>query len=122
MINGAKTFITNGINADLVITAVRTGEHPHKGISLIVVEAGTPGFERGQNLDKVGMHAQDTAELFFNDARVPVANRLGAEGSGFFGLTANLPQERLSIAVGAIAQAQAAGLDDRVRAFPHGVR
>lgn len=62
MINGAKTFITNGINADLVITAVRTGEHPHKGISLIVVEADTPGFERGRNLEKIGMHAQDTAD------------------------------------------------------------
>ncbi|MGW4565124.1 acyl-CoA dehydrogenase family protein [Streptomyces sp. NPDC004561] len=108
VINGAKTFITNGINADLVITAVRTGEHPHKGLSLIVVEAGTPGFERGRNLEKIGMHAQDTAELFFTEVRVPVANRLGREGDGFFGLTANLPKERLSIAVGAIAQAQAA--------------
>ncbi|MBT1098047.1 acyl-CoA dehydrogenase family protein [Streptomyces sp. Tu102] len=108
VINGAKTFITNGINADLVITAVRTGDHPHKGLSLVVVEAGTPGFERGRNLEKIGMHAQDTAELSFNHVRVPVANLLGREGDGFFGLTANLPQERLSIAVAAIAQAQAA--------------
>ncbi|MEU6264634.1 acyl-CoA dehydrogenase family protein [Saccharopolyspora shandongensis] len=108
VINGAKTFITNGINADLVITAVRTSEHPHKGISLIVVEADTPGFERGRNLEKIGMHAQDTAELSFTDARVPVVNRLGPEGAGFFGLTGNLPQERLSLAVGAVAQAQAA--------------
>lgn len=108
MINGAKTFITNGINADLVITAVRTGEHPHKGISLIVVEADTPGFERGRNLEKIGMHAQDTAELSFTNARVPVANRLGPEGAGFFALTGNLPQERLSLAVGAVAQAQTA--------------
>jgi alkylation response protein AidB-like acyl-CoA dehydrogenase len=108
VVNGAKTFITNGINADLVITAVRTGEHPHRGLSLVVVERGTPGFERGRNLEKVGMHAQDTAELSFTDARVPASNLLGVEGEGFFGLTRNLPQERLSIAAAAIAQADAA--------------
>jgi len=108
VIDGAKTFITNGINADLVITAVRTGDHPHKGISLIVVERGTEGFERGRNLEKVGMHAQDTAELSFSAARVPAANLLGEEGEGFFGLTRNLPQERLSLGATAIAQAAAA--------------
>ena len=108
VVNGAKTFITNGINADLVITAVRTGDHPHKGLSLLVIERDTPGFERGRNLEKLGMHAQDTAELSFTDARVPVANLLGEEGAGFFGLTGNLPQERVSIAVYAVAHAVAA--------------
>ncbi|MGW0184653.1 acyl-CoA dehydrogenase family protein [Streptomyces sp. NPDC003362] len=108
VVNGNKTFITNGINADLVITAVRTGEHPHKGLSLLVIERGMPGFERGRNLEKVGMHAQDTAELSFTDVRVPVANLLGAEGEGFYGLTRNLPMERLGIAVAALAQATAA--------------
>ena len=100
VVNGSKTFITNGINADLVITAVKTDPaQRHRGMSLLVVERDTPGFERGRNLDKVGMHAQDTAELFFTDARVPVANRLGDEGNGFLQLVSNLPQERLSIAV-----------------------
>ncbi len=108
VIDGSKTFITNGVNADLVITAVRTGEHPHRGISLIVVETDTPGFERGRNLDKIGMHAQDTAELSFTSMRMPASNLLGEEGDGFLGLTRNLPQERLSLAVTAIAQAQAA--------------
>ena len=108
VIDGAKTFITNGINADLVITAVRTGEHPHRGLSLIVVERNTAGFERGRNLAKVGMHAQDTAELSFTNARVPKRNLLGAEGEGFFGLTRNLPQERLGLAVQALAQTRAA--------------
>ena len=108
IVNGAKTFITNGINADLVITAVRTDRHPHQGLSLIIIERGTPGFERGRNLDKVGMHAQDTAELSFTDVRVPMRNLLGVEGEGFFGLTRNLSQERLGLAVQAIAQARAA--------------
>jgi alkylation response protein AidB-like acyl-CoA dehydrogenase len=108
VIDGAKTFITNGINADLVIVVVRTGEHPHRGLSLLVVERGTPGFERGRVLEKVGLHAQDTAELSFSGARVPVGNLLGVEGEGFFGLTRNLPTERLSIAVSAVAQAAAA--------------
>ena len=109
VVNGSKTFITNGINADLVITAVKTDPaQRHRGMSLLIVERDTPGFERGRNLDKVGMHAQDTAELFFTDARVPVANRLGDEGTGFLQLVANLPQERLSIAVTAVAAARAA--------------
>ncbi|MEY9936726.1 acyl-CoA dehydrogenase family protein [Streptacidiphilus sp. MAP5-3] len=108
VIDGAKTFITNGINADLVVVAVRTGEHPHRGLSLIVVERDTPGFERGRKLEKVGLHAQDTAELVFTGARVPVANLIGKEGEGFFGLTRNLPQERISVAVSGLAQATAA--------------
>ena len=107
VVNGAKTFITNGINADLVVTAVKTDPvQRHRGMSLLVVERDTPGFERGRNLDKVGMHAQDTAELFFADARVPVVNRLGEEGAGFTQLVTNLPQERLSIAVTGVAAAR----------------
>jgi alkylation response protein AidB-like acyl-CoA dehydrogenase len=108
VINGSKTFITNGINSDLVIVAAKTDpSQKHKGISLIVVEGDAPGFERGRNLDKVGMHAQDTAELFFNDCRVPVANRLGEEGQGFVLLVENLPQERLSVALAGVAHARA---------------
>jgi len=109
VVNGSKTFITNGINADLVITAVKTDPtERHRGMSLLVLERGMPGFERGRNLDKLGMHAQDTAELFFSDVRVPVANRLGEEGQGFRYLVTNLPQERLSIAATGVAAAQAA--------------
>ena len=109
VVNGSKTFITNGINADLVITAVKTDpSQRHRGMSLLVIERGMDGFERGRNLEKVGMHAQDTAELFFDDVRVPVENRLGEEGTGFVSLVTNLPQERLSIAVTAVAAARAA--------------
>ena len=109
VVNGAKTFITNGINADLVIVAVKTDpKERHKGMSLIVIERNTPGFERGRNLEKVGLHAQDTPELFFTDARVPAANLLGSEGMGFAHLVDNLPQERLSIAVSAVAAARQA--------------
>lgn len=108
IVNGAKTFITNGINADLVVTAVRTGDHPHRGLSLLVLERGMPGFDRGRNLDKIGQHAQDTAELSFTDVRAPAVNLLGAEGDGFTGLTGNLVQERLSVSLSALAQAQAA--------------
>ncbi|MEK6441064.1 acyl-CoA dehydrogenase family protein [Pseudonocardia sp. T1-2H] len=109
VVNGAKTFITNGINSDLVITAVKTDpSQKHKGISLLVIERGMEGFERGRNLDKLGQHAQDTAELSFTDVRVPVANLLGEEGKGFTQLVTNLPQERLSIAVAGVSASRAA--------------
>ncbi len=109
VVNGSKTFITNGINADLVITAVKTDpSERHRGMSLVVLERGMPGFERGRNLDKLGQHAQDTAELFFSDVRVPATNLLGEVGQGFRHLTANLPQERLSIAGYGVAAARAA--------------
>jgi alkylation response protein AidB-like acyl-CoA dehydrogenase len=109
VVNGSKTFITNGINADLVVTAVKTDPtQRHKGMSLVVIEEGMEGFSRGRNLDKIGMHAQDTAELFFTDVKVPVANRLMDEGTGFYQLTDKLPQERLSIAVTAVASGWAA--------------
>ena len=108
VVNGAKTFITNGINADLVITAVRTGPDRHRGLSLLILERGMAGFERGRNLDKLGLHSQDTAELSFTDVRVPAANLLGRENQGFQQLVAKLPQERMSIAVGALAEARTA--------------
>jgi alkylation response protein AidB-like acyl-CoA dehydrogenase len=108
IVNGAKTFITNGINADLVITVVRTGEDRKQGLSLLIIERGMPGFERGRNLDKLGLHSQDTAELNFTDVRVPATNLLGAQGDGFAQLSAKLPQERTSIAIGALAEARAA--------------
>ncbi|WP_280427648.1 acyl-CoA dehydrogenase family protein [Nocardia brasiliensis] len=104
VLNGAKTFITNGINSDIVIVVAQTD--PDKGamgFSLLVVERDMPGFERGRNLDKLGLKAQDTAELSFTDVRVPAANLLGQEGAGFIHLMQNLPQERLSIAVMAAA-------------------
>jgi alkylation response protein AidB-like acyl-CoA dehydrogenase len=106
VVDGAKTFISSGQTADLVIVVVRTGEHPHRGLSLLVVESGTPGFERGRRLSKVGLHAQDTSELFFHAARVPAANLLGSEGGGFAALMANLATERLGIAVTAVAAAE----------------
>jgi alkylation response protein AidB-like acyl-CoA dehydrogenase len=100
VLNGQKTFISNGILADLVIVVARTDpDAGHQGISLLVVERGMEGFERGRNLDKVGQHAQDTAELFFSDVRVPKQNLLGKEGEGFVQLMTNLSQERLSMAV-----------------------
>lgn len=109
VVNGTKTFITNGINADLVVLAVKTDPAKrHDGMSLLVVERGTPGFDRGRVLKKIGQHSQDTAELNFTNARVPVANLLGEEGTGFKQLVHHLPQERLSIAVLAVAQAEAA--------------
>ncbi len=104
IVNGSKTFITNGINSDLVIVVAKTDPaQGARGISLVVVERGMPGFERGRNLEKIGLKAQDTAELFFTDVRVPKENLLGEEGQGFIYLMENLPQERLSIAVGAVA-------------------
>src|SRR3954471_2298895 len=111
VVNGAKTFITNGINADLVITAVKTGSNQadrRGGMSLLILERGQPGFERGRNLAKLGLHSQDTAELSFTDVRVPVENLLGEEGHGFAQLTQKLPQERTSIAVNGVAEATAA--------------
>ncbi|MDQ1690188.1 MAG: hypothetical protein QOD87_296, partial [Pseudonocardiales bacterium] len=105
---GSKTFITNGINADLVITAVRTSPDRHRGLSLVVLERGMPGFDRGRNLDKIGLHSQDTAELSFSDVRVGPDNVLGELGHGFEYLVSNLPQERMSIAIAGIAGARAA--------------
>jgi alkylation response protein AidB-like acyl-CoA dehydrogenase len=109
LVNGSKTFITNGINADLVITAVKTDPSlRHKGVSLLVLERGMEGFDRGRNLDKIGLHAQDTAELFFSDVAVPVTNRLGEEGHGFTYLVSNLAQERLSIGAAGVSAARRA--------------
>jgi acyl-CoA dehydrogenase len=110
VINGAKTFITNGALADLVVVAVKTDpDAGAKGISLIVVETSTPGFRRGRVLDKVGLRGQDTAELFFDDVRVPVENLLGdEEGQGFIQLMQQLPQERLIIAITAVAGMESA--------------
>jgi alkylation response protein AidB-like acyl-CoA dehydrogenase len=109
VVNGAKTFITNGIHADVVIVAVKTDPtQRHKGMSLLVLERGMPGFERGRNLDKIGQHSQDTAELSFTDVRVPVANLLGEEGRAFAHLVDRLPQERLGIAVAGVSGAAAA--------------
>lgn len=109
VVNGAKTFITNGINADLVIVVARTKpEGGHDGMSLLVIERGMEGFDRGRNLEKIGQHSQDTAELFFDDVRVPVANRLGDEGRAFEYLSFNLAQERLSIAITGLGVARAA--------------
>lgn len=109
VLNGSKTFITNGINADLIIVVACTDpEKGAQGFSLLVVERDMPGFERGRNLDKIGMKAQDTAELSFTDVRVPAANLLGEEGMGFIYLMQNLPQERLSIAVVAAAAMESA--------------
>jgi alkylation response protein AidB-like acyl-CoA dehydrogenase len=109
VVDGSKTFITNGINADLVIVACKTDpKQRHRGISLLVVERGMEGFERSRKLEKIGQHGQDTAELSFDEVRVPVENLLGEEGEGFVYLVSNLPQERLSIAASAVAAAEAA--------------
>jgi acyl-CoA dehydrogenase len=128
ILNGAKTFITNGINADLVVVAARTsedkqlddsgaaqsseaggrGRRRHEGLSLLVVERGMKGFERGKQIQKLGQHASDTAELFFNDVRVPAENLLGEEGTGFLQLVSRLVPERLVLAVGSIAGAEMA--------------
>lgn len=107
ILNGSKTFITNGQMADLVIVVVKTNpEAGSKGTSLLLVEAATLGFEKGQNLHKIGMKAQDTSELFFQDVKVPKDNLLGAEGMGFIYLMQELPQERLSVGLNAIASAE----------------
>ncbi|MGC5248617.1 acyl-CoA dehydrogenase family protein [Gordonia sp. DT219] len=110
ILNGSKTFISAGINSDLVVVVCRTDPDPaagHKAFSLLVVERGMDGFERGRKLDKMGLKAQDTAELHFTDVRVPKENLLGVEGRGFYHLMQNLPSERLSIGIGAIAGARA---------------
>jgi long-chain-acyl-CoA dehydrogenase len=107
LLNGSKTFISNGQLADLVIVVARTDPGAgHQGISLLVVERDMPGFERGRNLDKIGMHAQDTSELSFTDVRVPVANLLGDEGGGFVALMQNLPRERIALGTAALAGAE----------------
>ncbi|MFI6253631.1 acyl-CoA dehydrogenase family protein [Streptomyces sp. NPDC051016] len=111
VLNGAKTFITGGLLADLVIVVARTSADPadrRAGLTLLVVEDGMPGFTRGRVLDKLGIKVQDTVELAFDDVRVPVANRLGEEGAAFGYLGHNLAQERLTVAVGSVAQARAA--------------
>jgi acyl-CoA dehydrogenase len=117
VLNGSKTFISNGILCDLCIVVARTDPDPknaHRGISLIVVEADTPGFIKGKKLAKMGLPSQDTAELSFEDCRVPVANRLGEEGSGFIALMTKLQQERLCVALMAQAAAEQV-LADTVR-------
>jgi len=105
LLSGSKTFISNGINSDLVIVVAKTDPDADgaRGLSLLVVERGMPGFQRGRNLDKIGLKAQDTAELFFDEVRVPPGNLLGEENRGFVHLVERLPQERLSIAVAAVA-------------------
>lgn len=109
VINGSKTFISNGQHSDLVIVVARTSDAPgSKGMSLILVEADRPGFRRGRNLDKLGHLSSDTSELFFDDVTVPVSNLLGAEGTGFASLMSELPQERLTLAVSSMAAAQKA--------------
>jgi len=116
IVNGQKTFISNGINADLVIVAVKTDpEADAQGVSLLVLERGMDGFERGRNLEKLGLKAQDTAELFFSDVRVPEENLLGEEGKGFIYLMEKLPQERLSIAV--VAAAACEGMIDMTLSY-----
>jgi acyl-CoA dehydrogenase len=106
VLNGGKIFITNGCRADIVVTAVRTGEDPHAGLSLIVVERETRGFDQSTRLDKLGWRASDTAQLFFSDCRVPAANMLGGEGAAFPMIMANFQWERLSMALGAVTGAE----------------
>ena len=108
VINGQKTFISNGINCDLVIVAAKdpAETNPHSAVDLFLVEAGTPGFEKGKRIKKVGWHSQDTAELYFTDCRIPRTNRLGEKGSGFLNLMLKLQQERLVCAIAAVAAAE----------------
>ena len=115
VLNGQKTFISNGILSDVVIVAAKTDpKSSHSGVSLIVVEAGTPGFEKGRKLNKMGMHSQDTSELHFTDCRVPAANLLGQEGNGFYYMMEKLQQERLVVAIGAQAAAEIV-LEDTIK-------
>ena len=108
VLNGQKTFISNGINCDLLVLAARDPkeENPHAAVDLYLVEAATPGFEKGKQIKKIGWHSQDTAELYFTDCRIPKANRLGDKGSGFLKLMMKLQQERLVCAIGAVAAAE----------------
>ncbi|HPJ97258.1 MAG: acyl-CoA dehydrogenase family protein [Syntrophales bacterium] len=107
IINGQKTFISNGINCDLVVLAAKdpSVENPHMAVDLYLVEAGTPGFEKGKRMKKIGWHSQDTAELYFNDCRVPKENLLGKKGTGFIKLMEKLQQERLIACIGSVAGA-----------------
>jgi len=108
ILNGQKTFISNGINCDLCVVAAKDPAegNPHKAVDLFLVEAGTPGFEKGRQLKKAGWHSQDTAELYFTDCRIPKADRLGEKGTGFLKLMQKLQQERLVLAIGAVAAAE----------------
>jgi acyl-CoA dehydrogenase len=114
IVNGAKTYISNGQNAELLITAVRTGEEGARGISMLLIDASLEGVSRGRNLDKIGQWSADTSELFFSDVRVPVERLLGEAGKGFTYMMTQLPQERLSIAISSQATAQRA-FDEAVR-------
>jgi acyl-CoA dehydrogenase len=108
VLNGQKTFISSGINCDLLVLAAKdpSVQSPYQALDLYLLEADTPGFEKGRNLAKMGWHSQDTAELFFNDCRIPKANRLGGKGSGFLMLMDKLQQERLMCAIAAVAGAE----------------
>ncbi len=108
ILNGSKTFISSGINANLVIVAARDpkAEDPHQALSLYLVEEGTPGFEKGKQIEKIGLHAADTSELFFQDCRIPKANLLGPKGGGFLMMMQKLAQERLVVAIIAVASAE----------------
>ncbi len=108
ILNGQKTFISNGINSDLVIVAARDPDvkQEHQAVDLYLVEAGTPGFEKGKQIKKIGWHSQDTAELYFTDCRIPKGNRLGEKGSGFIKLMMKLQQERLVCSIGAVIAAE----------------
>ena len=108
ILNGSKTFISNGVICDLVVLAAKDPavDNKHQAVSLYLVEAGTPGFKKGSQLEKMGWHSQDTAELFFTNCRIPKANRLGEKGSGFFMLMGKLQQERLVCSMGGVAAAE----------------
>jgi len=108
VINGSKTFISSGINCDIVVVAAKdpSVKNDYQAISLYIVESGTPGFSRGRQLEKMGFHSQDTAELFFTNCRIPATNLLGQKGGGFYMLMDKLQQERLATAIGAIVAAE----------------
>ncbi|HOI74736.1 MAG TPA: acyl-CoA dehydrogenase family protein [Syntrophales bacterium] len=108
ILNGQKTFISNGINCDLCVVAAKdpAESNPHKAVDLFLVEAGTPGFEKGRQIKKAGWHSQDTSELYFTDCRIPKSNRLGDKGTGFLKLMQKLQQERLVLSIGAVAAAE----------------